>query len=388
MFAAIGLSATLASQGWHQYGRWDLFALSLLLHGAVLGLFIVSTVLPRRRVANLPNGALLAFLVALFAEMYGLPLTVYLLQPLLPFNELFYPVPLAVRLSGSALMLAGFLLVFAGWRLIFRGDEAVVEHGIYSWIRHPQYLGLMVLTLGQLVEWPTLTGLILWPLVVILYARLARKEDAEVVARYGEPALTYQQRVPAFFPHLGVRVRDGASAAVRRASRGGRMSRRAPAAPAHGSAQKTGGDRRRATPAPAGRQSEQACLPRELKVVGALVLFVVSFFASTLVVLLLFEALGATASPGNRALGIALIGGLGVLFFLAGLCLLLRRGDQLMDLLAGHVGGVVARAMPAARKAGSVRTNGAQRPARLAAKEACGAPRSLATQERRERDAV
>jgi len=205
---------------WGQYDRWDLVAISLVFHVGVLGLFLATAALPRYKVASLPNGMLLAFLVALFAEMYGLPLTVYLLGPLLPGGDLFYPVPMVMRIAGSVLMFVGFLLVFLGWRVVFRSDGALVTTGIYAHIRHPQYVGLAVLTLGQFIEWPTLIGLILWPLLVLLYARLSHREDVELVDKFGKPARKYQSRVPAFAPHMRGRVHQSSSQRMRKESVG------------------------------------------------------------------------------------------------------------------------------------------------------------------------
>lgn len=205
---------------WNQYDRWDLVAVSLVFHVGVLGLFLATAALPRYKLASLPNGMLVAFLVALFAEMYGLPLTVYLLGPLLPGGDLFYPVPLAMRLSGAVLMFAGFMLVFLGWRLVFRSEGRLVTTGIYAHIRHPQYVGLAILTLGQFVEWPTLIGLILWPFLVLLYAHLSRKEDEDLRNQFGKAAARYQAGVPSFIPRVRGHVHQASEHRMRKESMG------------------------------------------------------------------------------------------------------------------------------------------------------------------------
>jgi methanethiol S-methyltransferase len=192
-----------ASQ-WQLWERWDLVAISVVVHLAVLGLFLASAAVPRRRLVNRPNGMLAAFFVALYAEMYGVPLTLYMLQPVLPgrLGLIDYPPPLALRLVGSGLILVGFYLVFLGWRRVHRSGGRLVQDGLYGRLRHPQYLGLAVLTLGQLVQWPTVAGLALWPLVVLLYRRVARMEEADLVAAHGLEAERYIAAVPGFLPRL------------------------------------------------------------------------------------------------------------------------------------------------------------------------------------------
>lgn len=189
---------------WQLYDRWDLVILSIVVQGIILGLFLATSVLPRGKVVNPPNGMLAAFIVALYVEMYGAPLTFYLVQPLLPgrLDLVPYPPPLPMRFAGSVIILIGFFLVFLGWRFIFRSRGELVERGIYGVIRHPQYLGLALVTLGLFLQWPTVTGLVLWPLLILLYRKLARLEDADLVEAFGERAEEYQRRVPAVLPRL------------------------------------------------------------------------------------------------------------------------------------------------------------------------------------------
>lgn len=207
---------------WDLWHRWDLVAVSAAVHLVViLGFLLASTGKGRRRLVNKPNGVLSAFIVALYVEMYGLPLTLVALQPLLPGRLLIgpYPPTTPVRVVGSLLILGGFLLVAFGWRRIHQAQAKglLTSQGIYSVIRHPQYVGLMLLTLGQLVQWPTLGGLVLWPLMVLVYMRLARQEERECTEVTEGAYQRYAADVPAFIPgglsrrlgHLKSRPREG-----------------------------------------------------------------------------------------------------------------------------------------------------------------------------------
>jgi protein-S-isoprenylcysteine O-methyltransferase Ste14 len=149
--------------------------------------------------------------------MYGLPLTIYVLSSLLgidlPFTHLEGHLwasllglgPTAAMLIcqfGSLLMLGGGYLVIRGWRLIYRGGERLVTGDLYRYIRHPQYLGLILITVGMLIQWPTLLTIAMWPVLMIAYFRLARREEREMEARYGETYRQYRARTPMLIPSL------------------------------------------------------------------------------------------------------------------------------------------------------------------------------------------
>ena len=160
-------------------------------------------------------GLVQAFIIALYAEMYGFPLTIYLLTSLLPLE-----IPLvqssghlwatllgygrigaAVEaMVGFVFLLAGLLLIVKGWvRVHFRGDSLLTE-GVYGIVRHPQYLGIFLVVFGQLIDWPTIPTLILAPVIVGLYVNLARREEAALMERFGNQFAEYRQRVPMFIP--------------------------------------------------------------------------------------------------------------------------------------------------------------------------------------------
>ncbi len=182
-------------------GRWGLVGLSVLVHLAVFTLFIASTQVRTRLKASPSQGAFVAFIVALYAEMYGFPLTVYLLSPLVPFSPwVLYPPPTVLRVLGGVLIFAGFILIYFGWKEICHARGALVTRGVYSAMRHPQYVGLCLLTLGQVVQWPTLMALLLWPAVALLYRNLALAEERALLARFPQEYAAYCRQVPRFWP--------------------------------------------------------------------------------------------------------------------------------------------------------------------------------------------
>ena len=154
------------------------------------------------------HGAYLGFMVSLFSEMFGFPLTVYFLSGAgyAYFEPQFVGYVWAYgHLVGSPVVIAGLLLVYKGWKEVFYlRDDVLLNSGIYRVIRHPQYLGLLLVTLGQFLVWPTIPTAILWPILGALYYRQARKEEAVLSEKFGEAFKGYVRKTPMFLPRIAL----------------------------------------------------------------------------------------------------------------------------------------------------------------------------------------
>lgn len=197
------------------YGNWGI-AVTIVL---VFTFFVVRYLPMRTRMAKRSGGALIAFFVALFAEMYGFPLTIYLLGH---FLDIQIPLDhisghllgdlitwlglgngwLIVMVLSNILIIAGIWIISAGWEQVYRSEGGLVKDGIYRYVRHPQYSGIFVITLGLMIQWPTLPTLILWPFVIAMYVRLAKKEEQDVLEKFPNEYAAYMERTPRFVPRL------------------------------------------------------------------------------------------------------------------------------------------------------------------------------------------
>jgi methanethiol S-methyltransferase len=201
------------------YHQWPLAAAYVV----ILGVFLYGILRPRRRVEWRSAGVAQAFVVALYAEMYGLPLTMYLVAWLTGRTEFaqdhFHGHAWAYLLGwgetgaivfdliGQMLIVAGAAVTLAGWRQIHRARGGMVRGGLYRFVRHPQYTGFFLFLTGSLVNWPTLPTLLMLPVLVWVYHRLARTEEAEAEAAYGDAYRDYRRCTGMFFPRLPTRFK-------------------------------------------------------------------------------------------------------------------------------------------------------------------------------------
>jgi len=182
---------------------------------ALLSLFLVFTVF-RRKVARLPSSIYLAFIVALYIEMYGFALTMFAISAvfglagiatfwgfLLPLiglaslNSIFYFIIVPV---SNMIILSGIFLVVFGWRRIYKAKDTLVKTGIYAQTRHPQYLGFLLITGGIVFLWPTFSTLLMWPILMFLYYRLAKEEEQRMEEKFEEEYREYKKSVSRFMP--------------------------------------------------------------------------------------------------------------------------------------------------------------------------------------------
>ena len=203
------------------YGLWSL----VILNSAVFIFFAFSFFKPRTKQDWRSFGAFSAFLVALFSEMYGFPLTLYFLAGWLQSNypnvdwfshESGHLLEMLFGWQGSphfgpfhflstAFIIGGFYLIAAGWRTLYAAQKEgkLATTGLYARVRHPQYAGFVLVMFGFLVQWPTLLTLAMFPVLLWMYSRLAIHEEREVEKMFGDTWRNYADKTPRFIPRLG-----------------------------------------------------------------------------------------------------------------------------------------------------------------------------------------
>ena len=200
------------------YGLWSL----VIINSLVFIIFAFSFTKPRTPRDWRSFSAFSAFLVALFAEMYGFPLTIYLLAgwlqtayPGVDFlshdaGHLWHtllgwkgdPHSDPLHILSFLFIGGGFILLSSAWKVLYRAQRSrhLATTGPYAKIRHPQYDAFVLIMFGFLLQWPTLLTLLMFPVLVWMYVRLARFEEREAEAEFGEQWRLYAARTPGFIP--------------------------------------------------------------------------------------------------------------------------------------------------------------------------------------------
>ncbi len=206
------------------YGLWML----VILNSAIFLMFAFSFFKPQTGRDWRTFGAFAAFVVALFVEMYGFPLTIYLmsgwLQTKYPNLDLMShnsghlwstllgekgdPHFGVLHIASYVFLGLGFYLLSAAWNVLYHAQRAnrLAATGPYARVRHPQYVAFVMILLGFLLQWPTLLTLVMFPILVAMYGRLAVTEEREMRERFGTEFDAYAARTPRFVPALGGRA--------------------------------------------------------------------------------------------------------------------------------------------------------------------------------------
>ena len=202
------------------YGLWSL----VIINSLVFLIFAFSFTKPRTARDWRSFSAFSAFVVALFAEMYGYPLTIYFLSGWLSsrfpgidwlshdaghlLEEMFgwrgNPHFGPFHILSNIIIVAGFFLLAASWKVLYvaQRTHTLATTGPYARVRHPQYIGFVAIMFGFLLQWPTIITLVMFPILVFMYLNLARREERDSIAEFGEEYVRYASITPAFFPHL------------------------------------------------------------------------------------------------------------------------------------------------------------------------------------------
>jgi protein-S-isoprenylcysteine O-methyltransferase Ste14 len=185
-------------------GEWHVVAFNIALFCS----FLIPLTF-RRKADWKEYTIVVAFIVSLFVEMYGIPLLIILVAGTgssAPPPDLDTPLVIEFlgvdfaftvpMIYGAVLIILGMALIMVGWFQLYKGlkGEELVTTGLYAVSRNPQYLGFMMVVVGWWMGWPTLLVTVFAPILLLLYLRLCRVEEGEVEDLPGFDE--YQRTVP------------------------------------------------------------------------------------------------------------------------------------------------------------------------------------------------
>lgn len=229
------ISPSRASKGWMVVG-WLAVALFVVIYGVELlphhgppvtvrwireefgqtGLIIFNIIIVLAFLVLLPfrrptkgvwksSGTFAAFVIALMTEMFGWPLVIFLVSPFFDIPVLapgfFQSVGHWPSTVGTSISIMGIILIAVGWSQIHR-PTGLVTTRLYRYIRHPQYTGIFLFTLGWIMHWPTVVTLILWPILAAAYVWLAKHEEKQALEEFGTAYAEYAKRTKRFIPFV------------------------------------------------------------------------------------------------------------------------------------------------------------------------------------------
>ena len=196
-------------------GHWGLVGIYIIL----LSSFAFFLNKPQKKVNwKKENSAYIAFIIALFAEMFGFPLSFYFLSsigavttytgsPIVAIQFSWFGFEYSMLLTSfiaTLISAAAGIIIIIGWKQIYLGarKRKLVTNGIYKYIRHPQYTGIMMIMTAWLLAWPTLPLVVMYPFLMYTYYKLARREEKDVTKEFGKKYKDYKQKVPMFIPFV------------------------------------------------------------------------------------------------------------------------------------------------------------------------------------------
>ena len=207
------------------YGNWLMVVINII----IFLYFVKSAFKPRSKTDWTTYKTFGAFIIALFAEMYGFPLTIYLLTSI--FGNKFFNLDFShdnghilntilgikgdphfniLHIVSNLLIFGGIILIAKAWDTLYKSQKKniLAATGLYCYMRHPQYLGFILIIIGFLFQWPTLITLIMAPILIGRYIHLGQKEEKNMLHKYGNEYTIYKKVTPGYFPSVKLLLGD------------------------------------------------------------------------------------------------------------------------------------------------------------------------------------